>query len=51
MSENVPSASRKELDQPAHFTVLDAFWTAKDAKFLHAENEDWSDCMDLCGWI
>ena len=25
---------------------LGAFWIAKDAKFLHADNEDWSDCAD-----
>ena len=26
---------------------LDAFWLAKDAKFLHGVNEDWSDCADV----
>ena len=25
---------------------LDAYWIAKDARFLHADNEDWSDCAD-----
>ena len=25
---------------------LGAFWIAKIAKFLHADNEDWSDCAD-----
>ena len=25
---------------------LGAFWIAKDAKFLYADNEDWSDCTD-----
>ena len=25
---------------------LSAFWIIKDAKFLCAENEDWTDCMD-----
>ena len=25
---------------------LSAIWIAKDAKFLHAVNEDWSDCGD-----
>ena len=23
------------------------FFTAKDAKFFHGDNEDWSDCMDM----
>ena len=26
--------------------MLDAFWIAKDLKCLHAENKDWSDCVD-----
>ena len=26
---------------------LGAFWIANDAKFLHADNEDWSDCADV----
>ena len=25
---------------------LNAFWIVKDAKFLHADNEDWSDCTN-----
>ena len=25
----------------------DAFWIAKDAKFSHEDNEDWSDCADV----
>ena len=25
---------------------LSEFWIAKDAKFLHAANEDWSDCAE-----
>ena len=25
---------------------LDAFWITKDAKFLNADNEDWTDCAD-----
>ena len=32
---------------------LGAFWIAKDAKFLHADNENWSDCADakLCAQV
>ena len=26
---------------------LGIFWIAKDAKFLHAANKDWSYCMDV----
>ena len=26
---------------------LGAFWTAKDAKFLHADNKDYSDCTNV----
>ena len=38
-------------DQPAHsFNLIRIFncvvWVAKNAKFLHADNEDWSDCAD-----
>ena len=25
---------------------LDAFWIAKDAEFIHADNDDWFDCAD-----
>ena len=25
---------------------LGAIWIAKDAKFLHADNEDWFNCAD-----
>ena len=25
---------------------LGTFWMAKDERFLHADNEDWSDCSD-----
>ena len=28
-------------------SLLDAFWIAKDATFLHADNELWSDCADV----
>ena len=27
-------------------SLLGAFWIAKDAKFLYADNEDWTDCAD-----
>ena len=26
---------------------LGTFWIAKYARFLHADIEDWSDCMDV----
>ena len=28
-------------------TSLNAFWIAMDAKFIHVDNEDWSDCADV----
>ena len=54
MSENIPSdmcAQRRfrsacafaQSDQNLHWAH---FWTAKDAKFLHVDNEDWSECAD-----
>ena len=28
---------------------LGTIWIGKDAKFLHVDNEDWSDCADMQG--
>ena len=42
----------KASHQPAHSRSLTrifsgAFWIVKNANFLHADNEDWSDCADV----
>ena len=41
-------APSQDSDQAAYFRSLkklslSTFWTVKDAKFLHTDNEDWSD--------
>ena len=47
--------SSEDSDQPAHSRSLIRIFTgrifmiAKGAKFLHADNEDWSDCADALG--
>ena len=44
------------LDQPVHLCSLIRIvtwriWIAKGAKFLHADNEDWSDCADALAYL
>ena len=53
MSEQVPRicAPSEDSDQPAHSRSLIRIFIrrilgSKHAKFLHAVNEDWSDCAD-----
>ena len=53
LSSNVPSdmCTQRKFRSACAFVVwsesaLGAFWIAKDATFLHADNEDWSDCAD-----
>ena len=39
-------APSKESDQTAD-SLPGAVWIAKDTKFLHADKDDWLDCMDV----
>ena len=46
----------EDSDQPAHLRSLikiftDAWGIAKDAKFLHADNEDYDQTVQMCRLI
>ena len=52
-SENEPSDVRlAKIQITLHISTvcsessLVTFWIAKDAKFLHVDNKDWSDCTN-----
>ena len=57
-SENVPlyKCSERRFRSACAFTAwseysLGAFCIAKDKKFPHTDNEHWSDCADVVGWL
>ena len=54
ISQNIPSDTfAQQISKSACACAicskpsLGTFWIAKDAKFLHADKEDWLDCVDV----